>query len=390
MKKIINIILLSVTFLFCFNINVLANESLESSKEKIDKDSRVEGFYNYINNLETEEEILGNMTAKEYISQYLRSGEDPVSIKKIGSSIISYMFRELRTVLKFVASILVIALLSALLKNLQDSFNIEEGVTQVAFFACYALLIMLLTRGFFIVLDLGKDVLYSIMDFMNVIVPVLIMLIATSGGITSALTIDPIVLFAVTITPRIYTYFLFPLVLAYFTLQFVNNLSDEFKIDRMCKFIKHMVMLSQGFILTIFVGILTLRGMTADTLDAVTVKTAKFAIDNFVPIVGGAFSDAITTVAGYSLAMKSVISSLGVIVVIIIVVYPMIKMALMALCFKFTAAVIEPVVDSKISSSVETVGEAVFMVLSCIISVSLMFFIMASMLASAGSFIVGG
>ncbi len=390
MKKIINIILLTVTFLFCFNTNVLANKNLESSKEKINNDSRVEGFYNYINNLETEEEFLGNMSAKEYISQYLNSGEDPISIKKIGASIISYMLREVRTVLKFVASILVIALLSALLKNLQDSFNIEEGVTNIAFLACYALIIMLLTKGFFVTLDLGKEVLFSIMDFMNVIVPVLIMLIATSGGITSAVTIDPIVLGAVTITPRIYTYFLFPLILAYFTLQFVNNLSDEFKIDRMCKFIKNMVMLSQGFILTIFVGILTLRGMTADTLDAVAVKTVKFAVDNFVPVVGGAFSDAITTLAGYSLAMKSVISSLGVIVIIVIAVYPMIKMALMALCFKFTAAIIEPVVDSKISSSVETVGEAIFMVLSCVISVSLMFFIMTSMLASAGSFIVGG
>ena len=225
---------------------------------------------------------------------------------------------------------------------------------------------------------------------MKVIAPDIVMLIATSGGVTSAVTIDPIVLGAVSITPRIYTYFLFPLILAYFTLQFVNNLSSEFKIDRMCKFIKQVVMISQGFILTIFVGILTLRGMTADTLDAVAVKTVKFAVDNFVPIVGKAFSDAITTVAGYSLAMKSVITSLGVIVLVVIVIYPIIKIGFMAICFKLTSAVIEPVVDSKISSSVETVGEALFMIMSCIISVSIMFFIMASMMATAGNFIVGG
>ncbi len=336
----------------------MANDNLESSKEKIDNDSRIERFYDYINNLETEEDILGNMSAKEYIMNYLESGEDPITLKKIGASILSYIFRELNIVLKFIASILVIALLSALLKNLQDAFNIEEGVTQIAFFACYALLIMLLTKSFFISLNLGKEVLTSIIDFMNVIVPVIVMLIATSGGVTSAVTIDPIVLGAVSITPRIYTYFLFPLILAYFTLQFVNNLSSEFKIDRMCKFIKQVVMISQGFILTIFVGILTLRGMTADTLDAVAVKTVKFAVDNFVPIVGKAFSDAITTVAGYSLAMKSVITSLGVIVLVVIVIYPIIKIGLMAICFKLTSAVIEPVVDSKISSSVETVGEA--------------------------------
>lgn len=390
MKKIINIILLSITFIICFNVNVFANENLESSKEKIENDSRIETFYDYINNLETEEDVLGNMTAKEYISAYLESGEDPITLKKIGKSLVSYMFRELSLVLKFIASILVIALLSALLKNLQDAFGLDEGVTQVAFFACYALLIMILTKCFFISLDLGKEVLQSVIDFMNVIVPVIIMLIATSGGVTSAVTIDPIVLGAVTITPRIYTYFLFPLILAYFTLQFVNNLSSEFKIDRMCKFLKQTVMVSQGFILTVFVAILTIRGMTADTLDAVTVKTVKFAVDNFIPIVGKAFSDAITTVAGYSLALKSVITSLGLIILVVIVLYPIIKIALMGICFKLTAAVIEPIVDSKISSSVEVVGEALFMILSCIISVSIMFFIMASMMASAGSFIVGG
>ena len=70
------------------------------------------------------------MSAKEYIMNYLESGEDPITLKKIGASILSYMFRELNIVLKFIASILVIALLSALLKNLQDAFNIEEGVNR--------------------------------------------------------------------------------------------------------------------------------------------------------------------------------------------------------------------------------------------------------------------
>ena len=51
MKKLINIILLSLIFVFCFNLKVLANDNLESSKEKIDNDSRIERFYDYINNL---------------------------------------------------------------------------------------------------------------------------------------------------------------------------------------------------------------------------------------------------------------------------------------------------------------------------------------------------
>ena len=43
-------------------------------------------------------------------------------------------------------------------------------------------------------------------------------------------------------------------------------------------------------------------------------KTAKFAIDNFIPIVGKSFSDAISSVAGYSLIIKNAIGSIGFIV----------------------------------------------------------------------------
>lgn len=52
--------------------------------------------------------------------------------------------------------------------------------------------------------------------------------------------------------------------------------------------------------MTAFVGIMTVRGITSKSIDEVTAKTAKFAVDNFVPVVGKSLSDAVATVAGYS------------------------------------------------------------------------------------------
>lgn len=391
MKKLYSIFILGIVLSLFIGVQVFASDdAMKEAQKDIENDSRIERFYNYINKLEIDEEILGGLSAKEYIKTYLETGEDPVSLNKIIDAIISLLFKEVKVTLKFVISILVIALLSALLKNLQDAFDLDEGVSSIAFYACYTMLIMLLSKSFLVSLDMAKEVLTTLIDFMNVLLPVLVFLIATSGGITSAMTIDPIVLGAVAITPRIYMGFIFPLILVYFALQFANNLSKEFKISRMCKFIKQIIMISQGFVLTVFVAILTMRGIVSDNMDAVALKTVKFAVDNFIPIVGKAFSDAITTFAGYSLAMKSVISVLGVIILIAIVLYPIIKIAIMAISFKVTAAIIEPVVDSRISESVDMVGEALVMIMSCIISVTIMFFIMASMIASSGKFIVGG
>lgn len=400
MKNLYKALIICLTFIFFIATPVYGTETEGSTKdmsnmlieaqEELDNDSRMEKFYKYISNLQMEDELLSGLNAKEYIANYLVNKEDSISFKDIGSSLISFLFREVKATLSLVVSILVIALLSALLKNIQDAFSKDDGITSIAFFACYAVLIMLLSKSFLISLDIAKEVFQSIVEFMNVLVPVLIFLISSAGGITSALTIDPIVLAAISITPKIYTNLIFPLILIYLALLFANNTSKEFSISGLCKFLKQTIMLSQGFILMVFVTILSIRGMTANTLDAVTKKSIKFAMDNFIPVVGKAFSDAISTLAACSLAMKSVISTLGVLILIVIAIYPIIKIFIVSMSLKLTGAILEPVVDSKISGSVTMVGEALTLVMSCVICISIMFFIMISMMASSGKFIVGG
>ena len=185
-------------------------------------------------------------------------------------------------------------------------------------------------------------------------------------------------------------YVIFPLILAYFVLQFVNNISETYKIDKLCKLIKQIAMWLQGGVLTIFVALIAIRGITSSTIDAVTLKTAKFAIDNFIPIVGKAFSDAISTIAGYSLLLKSAISSVGLIIVIGILVYPLIKLIVMIFSYRIVAALVEPVADKRMVNSISSVGDSMTMLFSAVLSVSVIFFIVIAIMASAGKFIVGG
>ena len=142
--------------------------------------------------------------------------------------------------------------------------------------------------------------------------------------------------------------------------------------------------------MTIFIGIITIRGITSKTMDVVTAKTAKFAVDNFVPVVGKCLSDAISSVAGYSLLLKGAVSSLGLVIMIVIVVFPIAKLFIIALTFKFTAAVIEPICDKRLVDCINSAGSSVVLIASCLISVSVMFFIMVSIIASSGSITMGG
>lgn len=203
-------------------------------------------------------------------------------------------------------------------------------------------------------------------------------------------SLDPIILAAVITIPRIYSVIIIPLVLMSVVMEFANNISKEHKISNLCSLLKQSTIYIQGIILTVFIGILTIRGITSSTLDAVTLKSAKFAIDNFVPIVGKTFSDAISSAAGYSLLIKNALSSVGLIIILLLMAYPIIKIILMIFIYKISAALIEPISDSRITKSISVAGDGMVIILSCALSISFMFFILIAIMASSGRYVIGG
>jgi stage III sporulation protein AE len=349
----------------------------------------INNLYEYINKMKTDVELMDNLNPQEYIKSYIAEGKGNLSFNTILKAVLSALFKEVKSVLKLALSIITIAIICSLLKNLQDAFS-DQSISQVAFYACYALIIVILSKSFIISISVAKDVITNISDFMSALLPVLVTMIALAGGIAEATTLDPIVLGAVVFIPKIYTNVIIPMILASFALEFANNISEEHKITNLCKLFKQVTIWVQGIIMTIFIGLLTIRGITSTTIDAVTLKTAKFAVDNFIPIVGKTFSDAITSVAGYSLIIKNAISCIGLVVIILIMLYPLIKLILISFIYKLSAALIEPISDSRITKSLEAAGSSMVLITSCVLSVSLMFFILIGIMASSGKFIVGG
>ena len=346
-------------------------------------------LYEYINKMKTDIEIMQDLDPIDYIQTYIKEGHGNISFEVIVKAFLSVLFKEVRTVLKLCLTIVIIAVLCSLLKNLQESFA-SEGISEIAFYACYALIIMILSKSFIVSISVAKDVIQNISDFMSALLPILVTIIGVTGGVMQVATLDPIILICVVFIPKLYADVIIPMILMQFVLEFANNLSKEHKIGNLCSLLKQCIVWFQGAIVTIFIGILTIRGITSSTLDAVTLKTAKFAVDNFIPIVGKAFSDAITSVAGYSLIIKNAISSIGLLIIILIILYPITKLVLMTFIYKLCGALIEPISDSRITKSLEAAGKSMTLITSCVLTVSLMFFVLIAIMASSGKYIIGG
>ena len=385
-----SIILLFIGLLFfCDNgqlVHAQDNNSVISNDEINDD---LEGLYDYISTMKSNFELINDLDPVSYIKNYISTGKGNLSFSKICDAAFSLLFKEVKTVLSRCIIIVVIGIICSLIKNLQSAFS-SESISEIAFYACYALMIIVLTRTFIISLDLAKDIITQISGFMSKLLPILVVMLGVAGGFTESATMDPIVLGTTIIIPKIYLNIILPLILITFVLQFTNNISTEPKISNLCSLVKSSVLWIQGLILTVYIGLLTVRGITASTIDAVTLKTAKFTIDNFIPIVGKTFSDAIASVAGYSLIIKNAIGSVGLLVLILIILYPIIKIFLSSIILKISSSLLEPIADKRITKAVFSAGDSLILILSSVLCVSLMFFVLIAMMVSAGKFVIGG
>lgn len=385
-----SIILLFIGLLFfCDNgqlVHAQDNNSVISNDEINDD---LEGLYDYISTMKSNFELINDLDPVSYIKNYISTGKGNLSFSKICDAAFSLLFKEVKTVLSMCIIIVVIGIICSLIKNLQSAFS-SESISEIAFYACYALMIIVLTRTFIISLDLAKDIITQISGFMSKLLPILVVMLGVAGGFTESATMDPIVLGTTIIIPKIYLNIILPLILITFVLQFTNNISTEPKISNLCSLVKSSVLWIQGLILTVYIGLLTVRGITASTIDAVTLKTAKFTIDNFIPIVGKTFSDAIASVAGYSLIIKNAIGSVGLLVLILIILYPIIKIFLSSIILKISSSLLEPIADKRITKAVFSASDSLILILSSVLCVSLMFFVLIAMMVSAGKFVIGG
>ena len=383
------ILLLICLFFFCHNSQLAYAQDNNNLIYNDEINDDLKGLYDYISTMKSNFELINDLDPISYIKNYISTGKGNLNFRKICDAAFSLLFKEVKTVLSMCIIIVVIGIICSLIKNLQSAFS-SESISEIAFYACYALMIIVLTRTFIISLDLAKDIITQISGFMSKLLPILVVMLGVAGGFTESATMDPIVLGTTIIIPKIYLNIILPLILITFVLQFTNNISTEPKISNLCSLVKSSVLWIQGLILTVYIGLLTVRGITASTIDAVTLKTAKFTIDNFIPIVGKTFSDAIASVAGYSLIIKNAIGSVGLLVLILIILYPIIKIFLSSIILKISSSLLEPIADKRITKAVFSAGDSLILILSSVLCVSLMFFVLIAMMVSAGKFVIGG
>ena len=261
------------------------------------------------------------------------------------------------------------------------SSGFSKAQTQkMIYIACYGAILSILSIALgSIVVDV-KNTINDMDTLMGIVFPILITLTAALGGAGSVAVYQPMMAVLTTVILKIINIFIMPLFMASVIFGMVGNLSSNVKLEKLTAATKSIAEWSLGIIFSLFVAVLTAQGVTGAAFDSVSVKSAKFALSSYVPILGGYLSEGFDLVMASCVLIKNALGLCSIIILMFIVFVPVIKILVLMFSLRLAAAIIEPISDEKIASLLYTTSKNLVTLIVILLGFAFMFFVMVMLI----------
>lgn len=317
-----------------------------------------------------------------------QSGEgSKYSPQAILTGLVRYLAREVVANADLLAKLVVLAIFSALLQNMQSAFA-SEATGKLAQTVVYLALVGLAVTGFGLAAATAKQVIDQLSGFMLAMLPTLLAVLAGMGGVTSVAIFHPLMITLISTASTIVVTVFFPLVFLSAILEIVSGLSENLRLTSLAGLLRQGALWTLSLMFTFFLGLVAVKGAAGAVADGLTMKTAKFAMSNFVPVVGKMFSDASDLIFGSSILLKNALGMVGAAAIFFITAFPLLKILSLVVVYQLAGAVVQPVGAEQISRMLTTMAKSLQLIFASVAVVALMFFLGITVIVGAGNLTV--
>lgn len=168
--------------------------------------------------------------------------------------------------------------------------------------------------------------------FMLSYVPVYAGVLAATGQVTLAASYNTVVLFAAELISMLVIHVVLPMLTISLAFGVTGSVTSGVRLDGAGSLLNKSAVWMLGIVTTLFVGLLSLQGIVGSAADTLGGKAIRLSLSSFVPVVGGALSEAFGTVQGCLRLLKSTLGVFGVAATGLIVLPPLLRCAGWILC----------------------------------------------------------
>lgn len=359
------------------------NNSIIEELNEIDF-SGLNGIVEEFQNSSTNIFSIENIKSKIYS---IISGENAVSYSSFFASIFSIFLELIVKYLPMLSLIVAIGVISNLLNGIKSKFN-EKSTSGLIHLVCFLAVVVLTIGMISSISKTSVNSINSMVSQMNAIFPILLTLMIGIGASASAGVFQPIVAIISTYVADFFTYLILPLFMASFVFGIINNLSDSIKLDKFNSFISSLFKWCVGLVFTLFFAVFTIQGISAGTFDSLSIRTTKYTIKSYIPIMGGYLSDGMDLILSSTILIKNAVGLVGVLMIISTILSPLLEIVVFSLLLKLVSAILQPMGNNKTSNFLMSTSKSITMLSTCIIAVGFMYLISVGLVMTTSNVVM--
>lgn len=315
--------------------------------------------------------LFGGMSFKEKVKSLL-NGDFSIGYDSLFSALFHLFFDGIYSLLPTFSVVAAIAILCGMLNGTKTDF-ISEGTSNIIFFVCYSAVLMIILTSVFSLITSVTQNINALANQMNAAFPIILTLMAAGGGTSSVAVYTPAVAFLSNGVVQVILYMILPIITLIIVFSVVGNLSGSIKLNKFNEFFKSAAKWIMGISITVFTLFLTVQGITAAAYDGVSFRIAKYTVGNTIPIVGGFLKDGMDLIIASSILIKNAVGSFGILLIISTILAPFLAVVAFSLFLKLTAAIIQPVTDSRICEFFSNISAGLNYLIAAVLSVGFMY-----------------
>ena len=312
-----------------------------------------------------------SFSIKEYVEDIM-AGRASFSLAEIWNKGITHIADQFNNQRRVLFQILALGIIAGIFINFSGTIG-DRNLGEMGFYVTYLLLFATMTTGFYMVYHVASETIGNLLDFMRALVPAfsLSLLMGTGGG-TSAAYYESM-LIAISLLEALMVNILLPGVQIYFFLSMMNQLAEN-HFSRLTDLVRSFLRWSQKILFGVLVGYQGIQGILLPVIDRVKNNTVLQTAKG-LPGVGNTVRSVADTVVGSGMLIKSAIGVGGLICILVLCFYPLVKILIFTLLYRIGGAVVQPVSDRRVAAALHAAAESGRILAGYVFAAALMFLI---------------
>ena len=315
--------------------------------------------------------VLGQILSGEYFKQY----------PDVFSGIWALLGSIVLAVLPLVVLVVAITILCGFVGTAK-----KEGVGHLVFFVAYAAVVLIVVGSVADLIKMVGSTLDIIKTQVDLVFPIILTLMVTGGATTSAGIYQPAVAVLSSVVMQIFSWVVMPLFIVSMAFSVVSHLAPQTRLDKFVAFFNSLFKWIVGVCFTVFLSFMAIQGITAGSFDSISIRATKMTVSGYVPIIGSYMSQGFDLIMASAVLIKNAVGLSG-ILLLGLVLAPIVKIVVFSLAIKLTAAVTQPIGDSRISNFLTTINKSFGMLVACLLGVAFMYLVILALFIMTGNVI---